>query len=138
MTTYFYMSEHGEELGIPAYFLRKMKTVREFAMEAVANAMAAGVRIGSGSDTVGSGQRFKAMELELKSRVMGPMKAILSATRENAKLLKQEHQIGTVEVGKCADLLLVEGDPLKDIALFQNRDHLLAIMQDGAFVKKTF
>ena len=66
------------------------------------------------------------------------MKAILSATRENAKLLKQEHQIGTVEVGKCADLLLVEGDPLKDIALFQNRDHLLAIMQDGAFVKKTF
>ena len=138
MTTYFYMSEHGEELGIPAYFLRKMKMVREFAMEAVANAMAAGVRIGSGSDTVGSGQRFKAMELELKSRVMGPMKAILSATRENAKLLKQESQIGTVEVGKCADLLLVKGDPLKDIALFQNRDNLLAILQDGNFVKKTF
>lgn len=137
MTTYFYMAEHGEELGIPAYFLRKMKIVREFAMEAVANAMAAGVKIGSGSDVVGSGQPFKATEIALKAEVMGPMKAILSATKENARLLKQEKCIGTVEAGKFADLLLVKGDPLKDAALFQNRDNLLVIMQDGKFVKKT-
>ncbi|MDL2297994.1 amidohydrolase family protein [Synergistaceae bacterium OttesenSCG-928-D05] len=136
MTTYFFMSEHGEELGIPAYFLRKMKLVREYAMEAVANAMEAGVKIGSGSDVVGSGQFHKATEIALKAEVMGSMKAILSATLENAKLLKQEKKIGTVEPGKAADLLLVQGDPLKDPALFQNRDNLLVIMQDGAFAKK--
>lgn len=136
MTTYFYMSEHGEGLGIPAYFLRKMKLVREFAMQAVANAMETGVKMGSGSDVVGSGQPYKARELALKAEVMGPMRAILSATRENAKLLKKESQIGTVEPGKCADLLLVNGDPLTDIALFQNRDNLLVIMQDGKFTKK--
>lgn len=137
MTTYFYMSEHGEELGIPAYFLRKMKLVREFAMEAVTNAMEAGVKIGSGSDVVGSGQPHKASELALKAKVMGPMMALLCATRENAKLLKKEDRVGTVEPGKAADLLLVKGAPLEDISLFQNRDNLLIIMQDGKFVKKT-
>lgn len=136
MTTYFYMSEHGEELGIPAYFLRKMKIVREFAMEAVANAMEAGVKIGSGSDVVGSGQPYKATELALKAEVMGPMRALLCSTRENAKLLKKEERIGTVEPGKDADLLLVKGNALKDIALFQNRDNLLLIMQNGNLVKK--
>ncbi len=136
LSTYFYMSEHGEELGIPSYFLRKMKQVRESALEAVHNAMEAGVKIGSGCDMVGSGQPYKAMELELKARVMGPMGAILSATRENSKLMKREKQIGTLEAGKCADMLLVRGNPLDDVALFQNRENLFVIMQDGCFVKK--
>ncbi|MEG1823901.1 MAG: amidohydrolase family protein [Cloacibacillus sp.] len=136
LSTYFYMSDHGDELGIPAYFLRKMKQVRESALEAVANAVEAGVKIGSGTDMVGSGQPYKAMELELKAKVMGPLKAILCATRENAKLLKKEKSIGTLEAGKCADILLVNGNPIKDISLFQNRDNLLVIMQDGRFVKK--
>lgn len=136
LSTYFYMSEHGEELGIPSYFLRKMKQVREFALEAVCNAMEADVKIASGCDMVGSGQPYKAMELELKAKVMGAMGAILSATRENAKLLKREKLIGTLEVGKCADILLVNGNPLNDIALFQDRDNLLVIMQDGCFIKK--
>lgn len=135
MTTYFYMSEHGAELGIPAYFLRKMKIVREFAMEAVVNAMEAGVKIGSGSDVVGSGQPYKATELSLKAEVMGPMRSLLCATRENAKLLKKEDRIGTVEPGKDADLLLVQGNPLKNMSLFQDRENLLIIMQDGKFVK---
>ena len=85
---------------------------------------------------VGSGQPYKAMELELKARVMGPMGAILSATRENSKLMKREKQIGTLEAGKCADILLVRGNPLDDVALFQNRENLFVIMQDGCFVKK--
>lgn len=137
LATYFYMSEHGEELGIPSYFLRKMKMVRECAMEAVSNAMEAGIKIGSGSDMVGSGQPFKAMELELKAKVMGPMKALLASTRENAKLMKMENQIGTVEPGKIADLILVEGNPLNDMSIFQDRSNLKIILQNGNFVKNT-
>ncbi len=135
LSTYFYMSEHGEELGIPEYFLRKMKEVREFALESVHNAMKAGMDIGSGSDMVGDGQYHKNMELELKSRVMGPMKAILSATRENARLLNQEGRIGSLENGKYADILVVKGDPLKDMSIFQNRDNIKIILQGGNFYK---
>ena len=135
LSTYFYMSEHGEELGIPEYFLRKMKMVREFALEAVHNAMKAGMDIGSGSDMVGDGQYHKNMELELKSRVMGPMKSILSATRENARLLHQEDRIGSLENGKYADIILIKGDPLKDMSIFQNRDNIKIILQGGNFYK---
>ena len=135
LTTYFYMSEHGEELGIPSYFLRKMKIVREFALEAVSNAMKAGMDIGSGSDVVGDGQYHKGMEVELKSRVMGPMKALLSATRENARLLNQSDRIGTLEVGKYADILLLKGNPLKDMSIFHNRENIKIILQAGNFYK---
>lgn len=137
LTTYFYMSDHGEELGIPAYFLRKMKMVRESALEAVSNAMEAGLDIGSGSDVVGDGQYHKNMELELKSRVMGPMGALLSATRENARLLKKSDKIGTIEVGKCADILVIRGNPLKDMSIFQNRENIKVILQGGNFYKNT-
>lgn len=135
LTTYFFMSENGEKLGIPAYFLRKMKQVREHALEAVHHAMEAGVNIGSGSDVVGDGQPFKNMEIELKSRVMGPMKAILSATRENAKLLFQEDRIGTLEAGKQADMILVDGDPLKNPAAFSDRNNIKVILQRGEMHK---
>lgn len=135
LTTYFYMSEHGEELGIPAYFLRKMKMVRENALEAVANAMNAGMDIGSGSDVVGDGQAHKGMELELKSKVMGAMRALLAATRENARLMGMEKNIGTLESGKIADIIILEGNPLNDMSLFQDRDKIKAIMQGGAFYK---
>ncbi len=136
LTTYFFMAENGKELGIPGYFLRKMKQVLDHALEAVKNAVDAGVKIGSGSDVIGSGQMYKNRELELKSRVMGPIGAILSATRENAKMLRKEKNIGTVEVGKDADLILLSGNPLDDISLFNNRDNVLAVMQRGYFCKK--
>lgn len=136
LTTYFYMSEHGEELGIPAYFLRKMKMVREYALQAVENAMKAGMDIGSGSDVVGDGQPHKGMELELKSRVMGPMKALLSATRENARLLGQSDRIGSLEPGKFADLLLIQGNPLDDMSIFHRRENIKVILQGGRFIKK--
>lgn len=50
---------------------------------------------------------------------MKPMDAILAGTRNGATLLGLEHEIGTVEKGKTADLVAVDGDPLKDIAVLE-------------------
>lgn len=135
LTTYFYMSEHGEELGIPSYFLRKMKMVQECALEAVQHAVDAGMNIGSGSDVVGDGQSHKNMEIGLKARVMGARNAILSATRENARLMHMDKKIGTLEVGKDADLILVAGNPLDDANAFMNRDNIKVIVQKGNVYK---
>lgn len=135
LTTYFYMSEHGEALGIPPFFLRKMKLVRESALEAVQFAMEAGLDIGSGSDAVGSGQEHKNMEIALKAKVMGPMKAILSATRENARLMGRLDRIGTLETGKQADMILVAGDPLRNPSTFEQRDNIKLIVQRGNLYK---
>jgi imidazolonepropionase-like amidohydrolase len=137
LATYDIMSRRGAEFGIPDYFLRKMTLANDRALEALQIARKAGLIIGSGSDMVGPGQPFKANELELQSRVMGPMGAILSATKVNAEIMKVDDEVGTVEVDKLADLLLIDGNPLDDIWVFQNRDKIQVIMQDGKFVKKT-
>ena len=136
LATYDIMSRCGEEFGIPAYFLRKMKIANERALDALRHAVDAGLVIGSGSDMVGPGQPFKANEIALKSKVMGPMGAILSATKVNAEIMGVADRLGTIEPGKLADLLLVDGDPLENPAIFQNRDRINVIMQDGVFIKK--
>jgi imidazolonepropionase-like amidohydrolase len=137
LATYDIMSRKGAEFGIPDYFLRKMKIANERAQDALGYAVKAGLVIGSGSDMVGPAQPFKTNELELKSRVMGPMGAILSATKVNSEIMKISDKVGTIEAGKSADILVLDENPIVNIAIFQNRDAIRVIMQDGRFVKNT-
>ena len=95
-----------------------------------------GVKIASGSDLLGPLQLYKGMELELKSRVLGPMGAIVATTKTNAELLKREKDLGTIEAGKLADFILVNGDPLKDMKLFQQyQEKITLIIQGGQIYK---
>jgi imidazolonepropionase-like amidohydrolase len=95
----------------------------------------AGVRIASGSDLLGPLQDRKARELEIKTEVMSPMESLVSATRTNAELFRMEDEIGTVERGKLADLLVVDGNPLENMAVLQKKDNLKLIMKGGKIVK---
>jgi imidazolonepropionase-like amidohydrolase len=136
MVTYEMISRMGKELGIPDNNVRKINEARERSVEALAIAHRVGVKIGSGSDLLGPMQCYKGMEIELKSQVLGPMGAIIASTRTNAELLRKEKDLGTVEAGKLADLILVDGDPLKNIKVFQQyRDKITVIMQGGRFYK---
>lgn len=135
LATYDIMSRRGEEFGIPDYFLRKMKIANECALEALSIAVNAGLVIGSGSDMVGPGQPFKANELELQSKIMGSVGAILAATKTNAEIMKIIDKVGTIEVGKLADILVLDENPIDNIKVFQDREKILMIMQDGIFVK---
>jgi imidazolonepropionase-like amidohydrolase len=62
-----------------------------------------------------------------------PLEAITCATRSGAELMRMEDRIGTLEPGKLADLVVVGGDPLKDIAVLQDRSRL-SVMKGGRFV----
>jgi len=62
---------------------------------------------------------------------MKPMDAILTATRNAAQALKREHELGTIEAGKLADLIAVDGDPLKDIACLQKKPNIKLVMKEG-------
>jgi len=136
LVTYEMISRMGKDLGIPEDNIRKINEARERSLEALAIAHRAGVKIASGSDLLGPMQRYKGMELELKSRVLGPMGAIVATTRTNAELLGKEKDLGTIQAGKLADLILLNGDPLKDITLFQQYlDKLTLIMQGGRIYK---
>jgi imidazolonepropionase-like amidohydrolase len=136
MVTYEMISRMGKDLGIPDNNIRKINEARGKSLEALTIAHRVGVKIGSGSDLLGPMQCYKGMELELKSQVLGPMGAIIASTKTNAEVLRKEKDLGTVEAGKLADLILVNGDPLKDIKLFQQyRDKITVILQGGRFYK---
>jgi imidazolonepropionase-like amidohydrolase len=79
----------------------------------------------------------RAVEFELKAQVMTPMEVLLSATKVNAALFRMSDRIGTVEPGKYADLILVAGNPLRNLRVFQVQDNLKVIMKSGQLVKQT-
>jgi len=135
LVTYEALSEEGESFGVPGDVIRKIDEARELGIQALRHAYEAGVRIASGSDLLGPLQDRKARELEIKTSVMSPMEALISATRTNAELFGMQHEIGTVEEGKLADLLVVKGNPLEDIAMLQDKANLKLIMKGGGIAK---
>ena len=78
-----------------------------------------------------------ARDLDYFVRLMGwtPMEAIVGATGLGGAIMGMGDQLGQVRTGYLADLLLVDGDPLKDVTILQDRARLLAIMKDGRFHK---
>ncbi len=64
------------------------------------------------------------------------MAAIVSATRTNAELICLENQIGTVEVGKLADVIVLDGNPLQDMTLFERGlEKVVLVMKEGQILK---
>jgi imidazolonepropionase-like amidohydrolase len=135
LVTYEALSEEGKSHGVPANVIRKIDEAREVGIRALRYAHEAGVSIASGSDLLGPLQDRKARELEIKTEVMSPMESLLSATKTNASLFGMEEEIGTIEEGKLADLLVVDGNPLEDIAVLQDKGNLKLIMKGGRAYK---
>ena len=126
----------GKELGLPDYFQKKANILREKSLESLDIAYNEGMKVGSGSDLTGSFNCHKGLELELKSKVIGTMAAIVAATKTNAELLRVEKDLGTIEEGKLADLILINGDPLKDISLIQDyKKNITLIIKEGEIYK---
>jgi imidazolonepropionase-like amidohydrolase len=135
LVTYEVLSERGEALGMASSSVEKIRYVGASGEDSIRIAMEAGVRIGSGSDLLGEPMREKARELALQARVMGPMGAIVAATRTNAELFGLADRIGTVEEGKQADLIVVDGDPLADIAVLTEPSHIRTVIKEGNVMK---
>ena len=131
LVTYEALSEEGKSYNVPEVVIRKIEEARELGIRALRFAYEAGVRIASGSDLLGPLQDRKARELEIKTEVLSPMESLVSATKTNASLFGMEDEIGTVEDGKLADLLVVDGNPLENIAVLQKKSNLKLIMKGG-------
>lgn len=127
----------GLTCGIPESALTKAKSMQARHEASFKKASRAGINIALGTD---AGTPFNyhgdnAQELErMVALGMTPMDAIAAATSAAATLLGLAQTIGTIEPGKQADLLVIDGNPLKRIAVLRDRDKRLGVMQAGRFV----
>jgi imidazolonepropionase-like amidohydrolase len=95
-------------------------------------ALAAGVKIAAGTDAGGHGHPANALEIECLVRAgMTPLQALQAATGWAAECIGWERDLGTVEKGKLADLIVVDGDPLADIGILQQPERIRLVLKGG-------
>lgn len=129
----------GEEYNAPEWGVRKAKVAQQAHRESILKAKDAGVKIACGTDFLGpplTPFTECAEELELMVQLgFSPMEAILSYTKIGAQVMQMEDQIGTIEEGKLADIILVEGNPLEDISSLKNTSTIKVVMKGGRVEK---
>jgi len=132
-------SYHASEWGITPEAAKKMGYHRELeaALESMKALRKRGVRILPGGDYgfawTPHGTNAKDLETFVKVLGMSTMEALLSATAWGGPMMKMGKSIGYIREGCLADILLIDGDPLADITVLQDKARILAVMKDGEF-----
>jgi imidazolonepropionase-like amidohydrolase len=127
--------DRGKDFGLSQRVLDGHQETLEAGAESCRKVLKAGGTMGLGGD-YGFGwtpHGTYAQELTFFVNYVGftPLQTITCATLGGAKMMGRAHELGTLETGKLADVLVVDGDVLKDISILENRDKLLAVMQGG-------
>jgi imidazolonepropionase-like amidohydrolase len=117
--------------------VEKAERVAKVHIAAFRAAVEAGVQVALGTDTgVGPhGDNGRELALMVEGG-MTPMQAMVAATSTPARLIGMEDQLGTLEPGKLADVVAVQGDPLADIALFGDRERVRVVVKGGTVVRQ--
>jgi imidazolonepropionase-like amidohydrolase len=136
LVTYFVMKEKAASFGMTADMLEKNDIVLDGALRSLEICKKAGVKVGYGSDLLGPLQVEQSREFMFRAEVLKPLEIIRQATLVGAEILRQEGKLGIVEPGAFADLIVVDGNPLKKLELFLDQGaHLPVIMKAGKFHK---
>ena len=130
------LMEDGEKMGMSSASKAKLLQVHTHALEGLQIMKRAGVSVGYGTDLVGDQHTRRDAEFSLRNEVMSPFEILRSATAVNAEIVQRPGELGTIRPGALADILVVDGDPLRDINLLASGRHLTHIMLDGRFIRR--
>ena len=133
------ISEFGIGAGVPAYMVEKSDRARAAHRESFRLALRAGVRIAMGTDAGTPFNRHGDNAYEIVLMVengMAPRDALVAATRTAAELLDLLDHTGTVEPGKSADLLILDGDPLEDVRVLTQRERIAGVLKGGNWARR--
>lgn len=127
--------------GLPDWMHEKAVLCAEANKKTIAMARKAGIRIALGTDYSNSpntpyaenGREFEAMV----RAGMTPMEAVRAGTINAAHVMRMQDQTGSLEAGKLADIVLVDGNPLEDIFCLTHADHVKLVLKDGKIEKNT-
>jgi imidazolonepropionase-like amidohydrolase len=136
LVAYYAMRERAAEFGMTGDMLAKNDLVIDGGLRSLEICKRAGVPVGYGTDLLGALQVDQSREFTIRNEVLSPIEIIRSATTIGARIIRQEGKLGTLKAGAYADLLLIDGDPLKNLGLFQEQGkHLAVIIKGGKFHK---
>jgi imidazolonepropionase-like amidohydrolase len=136
LVAYYAMRERAKEFGMTPEMLEKNDLVIDGGLKSLEICKRAGVPVAYGSDLLGQLQVDQSREFQLRSEVVKPIDIIRSATTIGAQVVRQEGKLGCVKPGAFADLIVVDGNPLKRLDVLQGQgEHIPLIMKGGKFYK---
>ena len=131
------VTAHGAELAMPSSSISKIAGLYEQMLQSIQTCVDAGVKIGLGSDILSHEfHPLQGGELALRGAVSSPIDVLRSATSVNAELVQKAGELGCIAPGACADILVLDFDPLLDLSPFKDPGkNIPLIMLDGKIIK---
>jgi len=131
-----WLMENMQKIGLPEMYAKKEREILPVLHKNLGHAFASGVKVAFGTDAAVYPHGLNAHEFAVYVRLgMTPLQAIQTATVNAADLLGWTDRVGTLDVGKWADLIAVDGDPLQDVTTLQ---HVKFVMKGGVVVKNEY
>jgi imidazolonepropionase-like amidohydrolase len=138
LSTYAALADEGQRLGWSAAMLDKLAKVRSRGIESLAIAKAEGVPIVFGTDLLGHMHERQSGEFAIRSAAQTPVEVLQGATIEAARLMRQAGRLGQLVPGALADLLIVDGDPTRELSMLAEPERgIRLIVQAGRVCRDT-
>ena len=134
LITYEALARDGLRLGLGSESAAKIEQVRAAGLQSLAIFKAAGVKMAFGSDLLGASHPLQSEEFLIRAQVQSNLEVLQSATLIGAELLDQAGRIGEIAPGARADLLLVDGNPLQDLACLTGQGERIPLVMQGGRV----
>lgn len=135
LVTYDALGRFGRDLNFPEESLSKLARVAEAGLKSLEICRRNGVKLGHGSDLLGDMHAHQGREFVLKGEVLTSAEVIAGATTVNAEILNRTGELGVIAPGALADLIVLDGDPMRDLGLLgTDGPHLQAVLKGGSFV----
>jgi imidazolonepropionase-like amidohydrolase len=138
LSTYAALADEGQRLGWSAAMLDKLDKVQAHGIQSLRIAKAEGVPIVFGTDLLGHMHHRQPGEFTIRLGAQTPVEILQGATIEAARLMRQEGQIGQIVPGAFADLLVVDGDPTRELSMLAEPQRgIRLILQGGRVCRDT-
>jgi len=131
LVTYEALANEGAQYGLPEESVVKIASVRQAGLDSLELFKRAGVKMGLGTDLLGPSQRLQSDEFRIRAEVLGNHEVIQSATLIGAEVLNMQDKLGRLMAGAYADVLVVDGNPYKDISCLLGQGERIPLVMKG-------